>query len=185
MTGTVIDSGDGVTHVFPVCDGYVISSCVKHIPLAGRDITNYILQSLKDRGETFKAGDGVEIAAKIKEKYGRVAKDVLKEFGQFDKKQTDENGKIVQSKKFKKFVHKTLNNNMVDIDVGYERFLGPEMFFHPEFIHKDFNKPLGAVVDEAVQSCPIEYRIKLYENIVLSGGSTLFEGFDERLQGQV
>ena len=39
MTGTVIDAGDGVTHVFPVCDGYVISSCVKHIPLAGRDIT--------------------------------------------------------------------------------------------------------------------------------------------------
>lgn len=43
MTGTVIDAGDGVTHVFPVCDGYVISSCVKHIPLAGRDITQYTL----------------------------------------------------------------------------------------------------------------------------------------------
>ena len=43
MTGTVIDAGDGVTHVFPVCDGYVISSCVKHIPLAGRDITQFTL----------------------------------------------------------------------------------------------------------------------------------------------
>jgi len=43
MTGTVIDAGDGVTHVFPVCDGYVISSCVKHIPLAGRDITSFTL----------------------------------------------------------------------------------------------------------------------------------------------
>ena len=53
MTGTVIDSGDGVTHVFPVCDGYVISSCVKHIPLAGRDITQFTLQSLRDRGEKF------------------------------------------------------------------------------------------------------------------------------------
>ena len=74
---------------------------------------------------------------------------------------------------------------MVDIDVGYERFLGPEMFFHPEFIHKDFSKPLGEVVDDAVQSCPIEYRIKLYDNIVLSGGSTLFKGFDTRLQSQV
>lgn len=40
------------------------------------------------------------------------------------------------------------------------------------------------MVDDAIQSCPIEYRIKLYENIVLSGGSTLFKGFDERLQGQ-
>jgi len=131
MTGTVIDSGDGVTHIFPVCDGYVIGSCVKSIPLAGRDITKYILDSLKDRGEKFKAEDSNEIAAKIKEKYGYVCKDVLKEFSAFDKKEVDETGKIVQSNKFKKFVHKTLTGNMVDIDVGYERFLGPEMFFHP------------------------------------------------------
>ena len=90
MTGTAIDSGDGVTHVFPVCDGYVISSCVKHIPLAGRNITQYVLQSLKDRGEEFKAGDATEIAAKIKEKYGYVCKDVLKEFASYDKKTQDE-----------------------------------------------------------------------------------------------
>lgn len=139
MTGTVIDAGDGVTHVFPVCDGYVISSCVKNIPLAGRDITNYTLQSLKDRGEVFTAGDGNEIAAKVKEKYGYVCKDVLKEFNSYDKKTKDEaTQQMVQSNKFKKFVHKTINGNMVDIDVGYERFLGPEMFFHPEFVHKDF-----------------------------------------------
>lgn len=39
---------------------------------------------------------------------------------------------------------------MVDIDVGYERFLGPEMFFHPEFIHKDWTKPVEEVVDDAI-----------------------------------
>jgi actin-related protein 3 len=39
LTGTVVDSGDGVTHVIPIADGYVIGSCIKHIPLAGRDIT--------------------------------------------------------------------------------------------------------------------------------------------------
>lgn len=39
LTGIVLDSGDGVTHVIPVADGYVIGSCIKHIPLAGRDIS--------------------------------------------------------------------------------------------------------------------------------------------------
>lgn len=43
MTGTVIDAGDGVTHVFPVCDSYVIASCVKSVPLAGRDMSISIL----------------------------------------------------------------------------------------------------------------------------------------------
>lgn len=119
--------------------------------MAGRNITSYVLQSLKDRGEEMKAGDANEIAAKIKEKYGYVCKDVLKEFAAFDKKTQDEaSGSMVQSNKFKRFVHRTINGNMVDIDVGYERFLGPEMFFHPEFIHKDFTKPLGEVVDDAI-----------------------------------
>lgn len=131
MTGTVIDSGDGVTHIFPVCDGYVIGSCVKSIPLAGRDITNFILQQLKDRGEKFPAQDSNEIAARIKEKYGYVCQDVLKEYSKFDKKDQDDTGRFIQSAKFKKLIHKTINNNMVEIDVGYERFLGPEMFFHP------------------------------------------------------
>jgi actin-related protein 3 len=40
----VIDSGDGVTHCIPVADGYVIGSCIKHIPIAGRDITYFIQQ---------------------------------------------------------------------------------------------------------------------------------------------
>lgn len=95
MTGTVIDAGDGVTHIFPVCDGYVIGSCVKSIPLAGRDITNFTLQCLKDRGEKFPAADSNEIAARIKEKYGYVCQDVLKEYAKFDKKEVDDAGRVI------------------------------------------------------------------------------------------
>lgn len=51
LTGTVLDAGDGVTHVIPVADSYVIGSCIKHIPLAGRDITRFISSFLKDRNE--------------------------------------------------------------------------------------------------------------------------------------
>lgn len=51
LTGTVIDSGDGVTHVIPVADGYVIGSCIKHIPLAGRTITQFIQQLMRERKE--------------------------------------------------------------------------------------------------------------------------------------
>ena len=95
MTGTVIDAGDGVTHIFPVSDGYVIGSCVKNIPLAGRDITNFTLQCLKDRGEKFPAADSMEIAARIKEKYGYVCQDVLKEYAKFDKKEVDDTGRVI------------------------------------------------------------------------------------------
>ena len=47
LTGTVIDSGDGVTHVIPVADGYVIGSKIKSMPLAGRDITLFVQQLMR------------------------------------------------------------------------------------------------------------------------------------------
>lgn len=91
MTGTVIDAGDGVTHIFPVCDSYVIGSCVKNVPLAGRDMTNMISQAFKDRGE--KCNN--EQAARIKEKYGYVCNDVQKEYAKFDEKKKDDKGNWV------------------------------------------------------------------------------------------
>lgn len=55
-----------MTHVFPVSDGFVIGSCVRHIPLAGRDITKFTLQQLRDRGEKVPPEDALDIAQKIK-----------------------------------------------------------------------------------------------------------------------
>ena len=37
-----------------------------------------------------------------------------------------------------------------EIDVGYERFLGPEIFFHPEFANPDFTVPISETVDHVV-----------------------------------
>ena len=49
------------------------------------------------------------------------------------------------------------------VDVGYERFLGPEIFFHPEFSNPDFVTPISEVVDTVIQNCPIDCRRPLYK----------------------
>ena len=59
------------------------------------------------------------------------------------------------------------------------------MFFHPEFSNSDFNTPLSDIVDSVIQSCPIDVRRPLYNNIVMSGGSTMFKDFDRRLQRDI
>ena len=71
------------------------------------------------------------------------------------------------------------------IDVGYEAFLAPELFFNPEIYSSDFTKPLPEVVDEAILAAPIDTRRGLYRNIVLSGGSTMFRNFHRRIQGDI
>ena len=84
LTGTVIDSGDGVTHVIPVADGYVIGSCIKHVPLAGRDVTRFIQKTIRDRGEPVPPEDSLLIAKAIKERYCYTCPDLVKEFGRYD-----------------------------------------------------------------------------------------------------
>ncbi|XP_041039016.1 actin-related protein 3B isoform X3 [Carcharodon carcharias] len=66
LTGIVIDSGDGVTHCIPVAEGYVIGSCIKHIPVAGRDITFFIQQLLREREIGIPPEQSLETAKAIK-----------------------------------------------------------------------------------------------------------------------
>jgi len=171
LTGTVIDSGDGVSHVIPVADGYVIGSSIKHIPLAGRDITQFVAKFMKEREKQIPQSQLYLTAQQAKEKYCYVCRNVAKEFHKFDQDPT----------KFKQW-HGVYKGKDWTCDVGYERFLGPEVFFNPEIFSSDFTTPLSAVVDQCIQSCPIDYRKQLYRNIVLSGGSTMFQNFDKRLE---
>ncbi|PWA32135.1 hypothetical protein CCH79_00013376 [Gambusia affinis] len=203
LTGTVIDSGDGVTHVIPVAEGYVIGSCIKHIPIAGRDITYFTQQLLREREVGIPPEQSLETAKAVKvrtslficsatrgqhskgdvkmsdlfsqqERFSYVCPDLVKEFNKYD---TD------GSKWIKQYTGvNAITKKEFTIDVGYERFLGPEIFFHPEFANPDFTQPISEVVDEVIQNCPIDVRRPLYKNVVLSGGSTMFRDFGRRLQ---
>jgi len=176
LTGTVVDSGDGVTHVIPVFEGYVIGSCIKHIPLAGRDVTNFIVQMLRDRGEDLPPDLALDICKRIKEQYCYVCPDVVNEYKKYDTDATK--FRVIEGKDVK-------TNKAYKIDVGYERFLGPELFFSPEIFSSDFTDPLPTVVDATVQACPIDTRRGLYNYITLSGGSTMFKHFPKRLERDV
>jgi actin-related protein 3 len=173
LTGTVIDSGEGVTHVIPVAEGYVIGSSIKSIPIAGRDITYFVQSLLRDRGEP---DSSLKTAERIKEEFCYVCPDIVKEFARFDREPDD---------RFKKYEVKYPNGKTTSVDVGYERFLAPEIFFNPEIWSSDFLTPLPNIVDTVIQTSPIDVRRGLYKNIVLSGGSTLYKDFGRRLQRDI
>ena len=148
LTGTVIDIGDGVTHVIPVSDGYVLGSSIKSVPLAGRDLTTFVQYLMRERGERVPPEDAMEVARKVKEDYCYVCKDVVKEFLQHERMPGEH---VVQ-------IHgvRGKTGDTWTADVGYERFLAPEVFFEPEIYSSDYITPLPELVHQAIASSPID-----------------------------
>ena len=55
-----------IVYNFFKAEGYVIGSCIKHIPIAGRDITYFIQQLLRERETGIPVEQSLETAKAIK-----------------------------------------------------------------------------------------------------------------------
>lgn len=170
MTGVVVDSGDGVTHICPVYSGHTLTNLTKRLDVAGRDITRYLIKLLLLRGYAFNQTADFETIRQMKEKLCYVAYDV----------QQEQNLALETTVLVKKY---TLPDGRV-IKVGGEQFGAPEALFQPHLVDKE-SVGIAEMLFNTIQSAPIDTRPEFYKYIVLSGGSTMYPGLPSRLEREL
>lgn len=66
-TGVVLDSGDGVTHVVPIYEGFAIPHSIMRVDIAGRDVSRYLRLLLRKEGYNFNTSAEFEVVRTVKE----------------------------------------------------------------------------------------------------------------------
>ena len=159
--GIVIDSGGDFTHFVPIYDCFGMPHAYIQENYAGRDLTLYMQELLYEVGYRAYTTHEKEIVESIKEKVCYVALDFeeeLKYVEPFDYELPDG-------------THVTIKD---------QRIRCPEVLFKPDIIGKD-GVGIAKACYNSIQKCDLDKRKDLYNNIVLSGGNSMFNGLKERL----
>ena len=165
FTGIVVDSGEDVTHFVPIFEGYSLTHAVNRLDLAGRDLTKFMMKLLTEAGQKFSTTVEKEIVKAIKEKACYVALDFeeeLKSFEPFDYELPDGTHVIVKD----------------------QRIRCPEALFKPSMLGKEENG-IGQTCYDSIQKCDKDVRKDLYNCVVLSGGTSMYNGLPERLTKEI
>ncbi|KAM5221505.1 actin-related protein T1-like [Ctenodactylus gundi] len=167
-TGLVVDSGDQVTCAVPVFGGLAVPQAVTKLSLGGRQITEHLLWHFLDRDCTYPCVLNRAVLDDVKEKLCYIPwcseKESYKRRLEVPRDYTLPDGHVIH-----------MEEHLCQ---------APEALFCPQKLGiQDLG--LSEMVYDSILKCDTDMQQRMFAGIVLSGGSTLFPGLEERLLGEL
>ncbi|NXY18240.1 ACL10 protein, partial [Atrichornis clamosus] len=166
VTGLAVEAGAGVSHVTSVCGGQTLRKGTHCLGVAGEHLSRHLHQLLLESPTEPWVLHTLtkKMLAQMKHQCCYVSLDYERDVSE-------------------KGSHPPASFQTPDghrITLGKERFCCPEPLFQPKLLHHSC-PGLHQLAWQSLQTVPDHARRHMLGNIVLSGGSSMFPGFPERM----
>ena len=162
-SGTILESGDNITQCCIVKEGCSLPNTFIRNNYGGADITEYFQTLLQRRGYFFNNSSTYQLVKKIKEQFARTKS--------YNEEGTEANNIF----------------NLPDgssIRIGDEKHKCTDILFDLRLIGKN-SSPIDKMIYDSINCTDIELRIKLFGEILLSGGNTSIKGLPQALHKEI
>ncbi len=166
-TGLVVDIAESSTRVVPYYEGFLVNPGLRIENIGGADLTRFMTWHLQQIGSKFESSSEKQLVRTIKEKACFVSLDYetdLKNASNFNKSFRLPDGE--------------------DVVLNRQRFQVPELLFNPMLFNMEAQSIVRAIID-SINSCDLDTRPSLLNNIFLTGGSSMFPNLDLRLEHEI
>ena len=196
----VIDSGFSFTHVMPFCGlKPVLNGCVR-IDVGGKFLTNQLKDLISYR--QINVTEETYVINQVKEDTCFVSRDFYGDMSSCRQEIMDfrDSGRVRKSGTFIRYILPDFSGTTRGciynpasgelcppdrtLNLGNERFSVPELLFTPSDIGLD-QMGLAETVQHSLYLTPPIMTESLSRNVIITGGSTLFPGFRDRLYGDL
>ena len=163
----VVESGDDVTQVVPINEGYYFPYSITKSNLGGKTVTNFLKDKLSKKLNYQSENELKKLSKIIKEKLCRVSLNYEEELNE---------------EKFNEIQYKLPDGN--ELKLEKELFICPETLFSPILTGQEI-PGIPMQMYNSIMKCENDIRKDLYSNIILAGGNTLLNDFHERIHQEI
>lgn len=167
-TGISIDCGHTSLNFAPIYEGFLQRHCVQHIPIAGKDINDILINLLIKNGQVIDSKMQKQSIIKAKESFCFLRHDNEDEIEKKKEEETKE-WELPDKKK---------------ITINKERFQATEVIFDPKQFAYDYPN-FQELFKKTVKGIDSDLREIMLANIIFNGGTTLIKGFKSRVTQEI